>query len=113
MTTLPIALAALTLAAWVAIALVSVYSAIKIPRLDEVAPPFLFAACPLHLLAGGHDRVARSILPLLERSSVAAGHSDHGIHDVAVDDSVHGAGGGVGRRFRCRSCGRRGFAFAE
>ena len=32
-------LAAVTLAAWVAIALISSYSAIKIPRLDVVAPP--------------------------------------------------------------------------
>ena len=32
-------LAAVTLAAWVAIALISIYSAIKIPRLDVVAPP--------------------------------------------------------------------------
>ena len=36
--TLPIALAALTLAAWVAIAITVIYSNHKIPRLDEVAP---------------------------------------------------------------------------
>ena len=44
MTTLPVAplalaLAALTLAAWVALAITAVYDRYKVPRLDDVAPP--------------------------------------------------------------------------
>ena len=39
MTALPVALAALTLAAWLAIAFTAIYSASRIPRLDEEPPP--------------------------------------------------------------------------
>ena len=60
MTTLPIALAALTLAAWVAIALVSVYSAIKIPRLDEPKRPRGRSCCSPTATCSSHPTPRRT-----------------------------------------------------